>query len=122
MESSGFGTGTERKLGEIMWICFLLKVRPERVEEYRDRHANVWPELQEALRETGWKNYSLFLRRDGVLVGYLEAEDFARCCAAMKQYSANARWQEEMAPFFEGLENGSADDYMKPLQEVFHLD
>jgi len=40
----------------------------------------------------------------------------------MKHYSVNARWQAEMAPFFEGLENGSADDYMKPLQEVFHLD
>jgi L-rhamnose mutarotase len=117
-----FGIGREGNWGEIMRICFLLKVRPERVEEYRNRHASVWPELQEALRATGWKNYSLFLRRDGVLVGYLEAEDFARSCAAMKQYSVNARWQEEMAPFFEGLENGSADDYMKPLQEVFHLD
>ena len=123
MKSSGFlGLEGKANWGEIMRICFLLKVRPERVEEYRDRHANVWPELQEALRETGWKNYSLFLRWDGVLIGYLEAEDFASCCAAMKQYSVNARWQAEMAPFFEGLENGSADDYMKPLQEVFHLD
>ncbi len=52
-----------------MRICFLLKVRPERVEEYRARHARVWPELQDALRETGWKNYSLFLRPDGLLVG-----------------------------------------------------
>jgi L-rhamnose mutarotase len=105
-----------------MRICFLLKVRPDRVEEYRGRHACVWPELQEALRETGWKNYSLFIRSDGVLVGYLEAEDFDRCCAAMKLRSVNARWQAEMAPFFEGLEHGSADDYMAPLQEVFHLD
>lgn len=81
----------------------MLKVRPERVEEYRDRHASVWPELKEALRATGWKNYSLFLRRDGVLVGYLEAEDFACCCLAMKQHSVNARWQEEMAPFLKAL-------------------
>jgi L-rhamnose mutarotase len=56
-----------------MRTCFLLKVAPERVEEYRTRHSQVWPELQEALRETGWKNYSLFLREDGLLVGYLEA-------------------------------------------------
>lgn len=105
-----------------MRICFLLKVRPDMVEEYRSRHAHVWPDLQEALRETGWKNYSLFLRRDGVLVGYLETEDFARCRDAMKQYAVNARWQAEMAPFFEGLENGGADDHMEPLQEVFHLD
>jgi len=105
-----------------MRICFLLKVRPDRVQEYRDRHALVWPELQEALRETGWKNYSLFLRQDGMLVGYLEAEDFARSRAAMKQYSVNARWQSEMAPFFESLEKGGADDNMEALQEVFHLD
>ena len=105
-----------------MRTCFLLKVAPERVEEYRTRHSQVWPELQEALRETGWKNYSLFLREDGLLVGYLEAEDFARCCAAMKSYSVNERWQAEMAPFFENLENLGPDDHMAPLPEVFHLD
>jgi L-rhamnose mutarotase len=105
-----------------MRICFLLKVVPERVEEYRARHSEVWPELQEALRETGWKNYSLFLREDGLLVGYLEAEDFARCCAAMKSYSVNERWQAEMAPFFENLEGVGPDDQMKPVPEVFHLD
>jgi L-rhamnose mutarotase len=94
-----------------MRICFLLKVRPDRVEEYRKRHSGVWPELRDALRATGWKNYSLFLRHDGMLVGYLEAEDFDRCCARMKQLS-----------FFQSLENGGPDDNMEPLQEVFHLD
>jgi L-rhamnose mutarotase len=103
-------------------ICFLLKVRPDRVEEYKTRHAGVWPELQDALRETGWRNYSLFLRYDGTLVGYLEAEDFAKCCAQMKRYSVNARWQAEMAPLFERLETGGPDDHMEPLQEIFHLD
>lgn len=105
-----------------MRICFLLKVVPEKVEEYKVRHAQVWPELQKALRETGWKNYSLFLRADGLLVGYLEAEDFALCCAAMKRYPVNARWQAEMAPFFENLQNLGPDDQMEPLPEVFHLD
>jgi L-rhamnose mutarotase len=105
-----------------MRICFLLKVRQERVEEYRIRHSSVWQELQDALRETGWKNYSLFLRPDGTLIGYLEAENFACCCAAMKRHSVNARWQAEMSSFFENLENGGPDDHMQPLQEVFHLD
>jgi L-rhamnose mutarotase len=52
-----------------MRICFLLKVRQERLEEYKMRHASVWPEMLAALRETGWHNYSLFLRPDGLLVG-----------------------------------------------------
>ena len=41
-------------------VCFLLQVRPERIEEYKERHRAVWPEMQAALRETGWTNYSLF--------------------------------------------------------------
>lgn len=105
-----------------MRICFVLKIRPERVEEYRVRHAHVWPEMQDALRETGWTNYSLFLRPDGTLIGYLEAEDFASCCTRMKQYSVNTRWQAEMAPLFEQLEGRGADDDMEPVPEIFHLD
>ncbi len=103
-------------------ICFLLKVREEKVEEYKVRHAAVWPEMLAALRETGWHNYSLFLRPNGLLVGYLEAENFEKCCAAMKEHPVNARWQAEMVPFFESLGRGAADDNMIPLEEVFHLD
>jgi L-rhamnose mutarotase len=105
-----------------MRICFLLKVKPERLEEYKARHKSVWPEMLEALRETGWHNYSLFLRPDGLLVGYLETDDFASCLEGMKQREVNARWQEQMAPFFESAESGHADDNMLPLEEVFHLD
>jgi L-rhamnose mutarotase len=53
-------------------ICFVLQVKPNRLEEYKARHRAVWPEMQAALRDTGWKNYSLFLRADGLLVGYME--------------------------------------------------
>jgi len=48
-----------------MRICFLLHVRPEKLQEYKQRHAQVWPEMREALRQTGWGNYSLFLKPDG---------------------------------------------------------
>ena len=58
-------------------VCFLLRVRPDRLEEYRARHEAVWEDMLEALRETGWRNYSLFLGDDGLLVGYLETDDFA---------------------------------------------
>ena len=105
-----------------MRVCFLLKVRPERIDEYKSRHTGVWPEMLAALRETGWHNYSLFLRPDGLLVGYLEADDFDQCVARMKEHPVNARWQAEMAPFFDSLSSGGADDDMAPLEEVFHLD
>ncbi|MEV4559249.1 L-rhamnose mutarotase [Kitasatospora sp. NPDC049285] len=103
-------------------ICFLLRVRPELADEYRERHARVWPEMLDALRATGWTNYSLFLRPDGLLVGYLETEDFDRARAAMAATEVNARWQAEMARYFEDLDGAAADQAMAPLTEVFHLD
>jgi L-rhamnose mutarotase len=98
-------------------VCFLLRVRPERLEEYRERHRAVWPEMLDALRATGWRNYTLFLRADGLLVGYLETDDFAAAVAGMDESGVNARWQAEMAPFFvQGPDAG-----FERLDEVFHL-
>ena len=101
-------------------VCFVLQVTPERLEEYTERHRAVWPEMLAALRESGWTNYSLFLREDGLLVGYLETEDFERARSAMAKRKENERWQREMADFFD--HGGVAPDRaMEPLEEVFHL-
>ena len=103
-------------------VCFLLNVRADKLDEYRRRHREVWPEMLDALRATGWHNYSLFLRPDGLLVGYLETPDFEQARARMLDHPVNARWQAEMAPFFESLGSETADASMMPLEEVFHLD
>ncbi|MEU9548882.1 L-rhamnose mutarotase [Streptomyces werraensis] len=103
-------------------VCFLLKVRQNLIDEYRARHAAVWPEMREALSAAGWHNYSLFLRDDGLLVGYLETDDFETAKAGMEATEVNARWQAGMAPFFESLDGSRPDEAMTPLTEVFHLD
>jgi L-rhamnose mutarotase len=103
-------------------IGFVLKVRKDRLEEYKARHREVWPEMQAALRETGWHNYTLFLREDGMLFGYLETPDFEAAKAGMALKEVNARWQAEMGPFFEALDGQRPDEGMRPLEEVFHLD
>lgn len=102
-------------------ICFLLKVKQDMLEEYKRRHAAVWPEMLDALRQTGWHNYSLFLRDDGLLVGYLETDDFAAAVAGMGTTEVNARWQAEMGHFFEALDGQQPDEAMKPLEQVFFL-
>ena len=102
-------------------ICFVLQVKPDRLDEYKARHRTVWPEMLSALRETGWSNYSLFLRPDGLLVGYLETEDFEHARAGMAAREVNERWQREMAGFFVLPEELLPDRAMDPLEEVFHL-
>jgi L-rhamnose mutarotase len=102
--------------------CFLLRVRPDRMEEYKRRHQAVWPEMLQALAETGWRNYSLFLHDDGLLVGYVEADDLEASLAAMARTDVNARWQAEMAPFFMDLDGRGPDEGLVLLEEVFHLE
>jgi L-rhamnose mutarotase len=99
--------------------CFHLQLRPERIDEYVERHKAVWPEMQDALRATGWRNYSLFLRDDGLLIGYVEADDLAASRAAMEALDVNTRWQAEMAGFFRGA---TPSDGFPQLREVFHLE
>ena len=103
-------------------VCFLLKVRQDRLAEYTERHAAVWPEMLEALRATGWTNYSLFLREDGLLVGYFETPDLQAALDGMAATDVNARWQADMAPFFESLDGRRPDEAFLTLREVFHLD
>ena len=102
-------------------VAFLLRLRQGSEEAYDKAHAEVWPEMLHALADAGWHNYSLFLRDDGLLVGYCEVANFAKALEDMKHYPVNEKWQEWMAPFFEGLEGGGADDNMIRLEEVFHL-
>lgn len=103
-------------------ICFVLQVKEDRLAEYRERHKQVWPEMRQALHETGWHRYSLFLRDDGLLVGYVETPDFAAALGGMAALEVNARWQAEMKDFFEDPAGRPADQQMEPLTEVFHLD
>ena len=103
-------------------VCFTLQVKPDRLEEYKERHKTVWPEMLEALRSAGWRNYSLFLREDGLLIGYVETEDFQRARAEMSKTDVNARWQAEMKDFFVSATGLTADRQMQPIGEVFHLD
>lgn len=103
-------------------VCFLLRVKRDRLAEYKRRHEAVWPEMLDALRETGWTNYSLFLRDDGLLVGYFETPSLERALAGMASRDVNERWQREMGPFFEALEGKRPDEGFLRLEEVFHLE
>ena len=102
-------------------IAFTLQVRPETIDDYKAHHQQVWPEMLDALTRCGWQNYSLFLRDDGLLVGYFEtAGSLDEAVAAMAGEPVNAAWQELMAPFFQG-DGQPADQMMTELEPIFHL-
>jgi L-rhamnose mutarotase len=104
-------------------IGFLLKVRQDKLEEYKQHHKAVWPKMLDALRRSGWHNYSIFAREDGLLFGYFETPKSLQAAqAGMSKEETNVKWQEFMSPYFENLGGLHPDEGMVELEEVFHLD
>jgi len=103
-------------------VGFYAQVKKDRLVEYKERHKDVWAEMREALTETGWRNYSLFLRDDGLLFGYVEVDDLKAAVAAMEEKEVNARWQAQMGQYFEELGDRRPDEGFLQMEEIFHLD
>ncbi|HVX66743.1 MAG TPA: L-rhamnose mutarotase [Bryobacteraceae bacterium] len=103
-------------------VCFVLHVKKDRIAEYKERHRNLWPEMREALQRTGWHNYSLFLREDGTLIGYVETPDFQKALDGMAVLDVNTRWQNEMREFFEDPEGRAPDRQMEPIEQVLYIE
>lgn len=101
--------------------CLRGRVRPDQVDEYRRVHERVWPELLDALRDAGWRNYSLFVGDDGVLIGYVETEADSDLEDVQRrvQGPVNDRWQRSVAALFAG--DGAPDQAWEVVPEVFHL-
>ncbi|MET4783258.1 L-rhamnose mutarotase [Glaciihabitans sp. UYNi722] len=102
-------------------VCFQLHVRPDRLAEYRERHADVWPEMLDAIADSGRHNYSLFLRDDGLLIGYYETESVEASQAALAADPRTNRWEAEMTEFFIALE-ARPDQNATQLDEIFNLE
>jgi L-rhamnose mutarotase len=102
-------------------IGFQFKVRQDRLNEYKEQHKHVWPEMMDALRDAGWHHYTLFLRQDGLVFGYFETEkSLGDAQAKMAAKEINTRWQEFMAPFTDA--DVRPDESFVELEEYFHLE
>ena len=101
-------------------VGFTMRLLPGRETAYRQRHAAVWPEMLDALKAAGARDYSIFIRGDD-LFAYLEVDDFAAFRATMAAQPVNDRWQAEMAELIDPLTD-PATGFHQRLEEIFHLD
>jgi len=103
-------------------VCFQLQVKPDRIAEYVERHRAVWPDMLAAIRDSGRRNYSLYLREDGLLIGYYETDDDAASAAALAADPRTAEWERQSAELFVTLDGDRPDQGAPQLTEVFHLE
>jgi L-rhamnose mutarotase len=101
----------------------VIKLRPEKLAEYKEMHANVWPDVLKMIRECNIRNYSIYYK-DGFLFSYFEyhGEDFA---ADMKKMSADANtqaWWKLTDPCQQPLETRKEGEWWASMEEFFHID
>lgn len=97
---------------------FVLNVKPDRIEEYVEAHRSVWPEMLEALRAAGVRNYTIF-RAGNEMFGYFEADSLDDAERYLGTQEVSARWEDAMA---ELLEERVPAGGPPPLEEIFRLD
>lgn len=102
--------------------AFLFRIKPEMKAEYKKAHDELWPEMADALRRSGIRNYSIFFRQDGTLFGYLESDDPAGAFEYLSRQEVNTRWQKAMDRFFVKSRPDILGPQTEEMEEVFHLD
>jgi L-rhamnose mutarotase len=101
----------------------VIKVKPEKLAEYKQLHANVWPAVLKKIKDCNISNYSIYFH-DGYLFSYLEydGEDFAVDMALMAADETTQRWWDVCMPCQEPLETRTEGEWWASMEEVFHID
>jgi L-rhamnose mutarotase len=102
---------------------WVIKVKPEKLEEYKSLHANPWEVVNTQLKECNIQNYSIFYR-DGYLFSYLEytGDDWERDMAKMAADSITQEWWKLTDPCQEPLESAAEGEWWADMEEIYHLD
>jgi len=108
---------TVKRFGQV------IKVKPEKLEEYKRLHREVWPSILKTIRECGIRNYSIFLR-DGILFAYFEyvGDNFASDMKKMAADPETKLWWNLTDPCQEPVETCADGEWWAPMEEVFHTD
>ena len=70
-------------------------VLPGKLEEYKTRHANIWPEMKEVLAKAGIRNYTIWNVGDD-LFGYYECDSVSEAARVQAESPVVDRWNEYM--------------------------
>lgn len=106
-----------KRLGQV------IKVRPEKLEEYKRLHVAVWPDILKLIRECNIRNYSIFYK-DGYLFAYFEyvGDDYQADMAKLEADPTSRKWEEICRACHEPLETRAEGEWWADMEEVFHCD
>ena len=100
--------------------AFKMKLKPGAVDEYKQRHDAIWPELAEAIRAAGISDYSIFLDEESLTLFAVQKQAAGNTVADLPSQPILKKWWAHMAPLMRV--NPDSSPMCVELREVFHLD
>ena len=101
----------------------VIRVRPEKLEEYKKLHAAVWPDVLEMIKQCNIRNYSIYLK-DNFLFSYFEytGSDFQADMDRMAADATTQKWWDVCKPCQQPLDIRAEGEWWADMEEVFHFD
>lgn len=101
----------------------VIKIKTEKLEEYKNYHADIWPEVLDMIRECNIRNYSIYYK-DGYLFSYFEyhGSDYQADIEKMAADPKTQEWWAIVKPMQEPLETRKEGEWWAGMEEVFHMD
>ena len=99
----------------------IIKIKPDKLEEYKKLHKNIWPGVAKTITECNIKNYSIFYK-DGYLFSYFEytGKDYDSDMKKMADDPVTQKWWDICKPMQEPLETRKEGEWWAGMEEVFH--
>lgn len=104
---------------------FVIQIKPERLAEYKHLHANVWPDVQDKIRDCNIRNYSIFLREpENMMFGYYEYYgcDHDKDMERMAADPTTQEWWDLCKPMMQPLETRAEGEFWSGMEQIFLME
>ncbi len=102
----------------------VIGIAPENIAEYKQLHANVWPEVLARLKQSNISNYSIFLREpENLMFSYWEytGSDFEADMTAIAAHEVTQKWWQVCGPMQRPLDTRKDEEWWAEMEQVFFL-
>ena len=106
----------------------VLELRKDKMDEYKQLHREVWPEILKMIKECNIRNYSIYLgeleKERYYLFSYFEyvGDDFDGDMGKMAADPMTQKWWDLCKPCQRPLETRAEGQWWMDMEEVFHCD
>ena len=106
----------------------VIGVKKEKLDYYKQLHANPWPEVLNQIDRSNVRNFSIWLvemcPEQYYLFGHFDytGDDFAADMAAMDKDATTKRWLKEIVPCQKPIPTAKEGEQWVMMQEVFYYD